>query len=97
MTVRVVGAATGFRLKVTVKSGFGSTIALQGFVVPEHVEEERLDCPLQPANVDPAEATALKVTVAPLTVVEMLGRHVVETVWNEALLPVPPQAAGALT
>ena len=46
---------------------------------------------------DPGFATALKVTVAPLSEVVMFGKHVVETVCEAWAAPVPPQEVGALT
>jgi hypothetical protein len=66
-------------------------------VVPVHVLELRFAGALQPANEDPPVGAAEKVTVAPLSEVVMFGRHVLETVCDAALVPVPPQVTGALT
>jgi hypothetical protein len=84
-------------LKVTVRAGLPPRTALQGFVVPVQVEELRLAAALQPPNVDPPLALALNVTVAPLSVVVMLGEQVFVTVCEAAAAPVPPQDTGALT
>ena len=74
-----VVVATGL-LKVTVSFGLPPPTALHGFVVPEHVEELRLSGALQPAKVEPAAGLALKVTVATLVSVVILGEHVLVTV-----------------
>ena len=82
-------------MNVTVSDGFAPNTALHGLVVPEHVEELRLLAPLQPTNVDPPPAVALKVTVAPLSDVVIFGEHVLVTVCELAFVPVPPQDIGA--
>src|SRR5215217_7967602 len=84
-------------LNVTVIVGFDPKTALQGFVVPVHVEALTLSWALQPPNVDPTLATALNVTVAALSEVEMLGKQVVVTVCEATFVPVPPHETGALT
>ncbi|PWB68973.1 MAG: hypothetical protein C3F07_20765 [Anaerolineales bacterium] len=94
MTGGVVSAAG---LNVAVRLAFAPNTALHGLVVPEHVEELRPLAALQPAKVDPLSATAVKVTVAPLSEVVILGEHVLETVCELAALPVPPHEVGALT
>lgn len=84
-------------LNVTVSAGLAPKTALQGLVVPVHVEELRLAGALQPPNVEPPVALALNVTVAPLSDVVMLGEHVPLTVCELAFVPVPPHDRGALT
>jgi hypothetical protein len=83
-------------LNVTVRLGLPLATALQGFVLPVQVEGLRLAEALQPPNVDPAEAVAVNVTVAPLSEVVKLGEHVLVTVCEAAFVPVPPQETGAL-
>src|SRR6185295_7398961 len=83
-------------LNVTVSAAPGPSTALQGSVVPLHVEELRSSCPLQPANVEPTLALGSNVTVAPFVEVLMFGEQVLETVWDGSLLPVPPHDVGAL-
>ncbi len=77
-----------FVLNVTVSAGLPPKTALQGFVVPEHVLEERLRGALQPANADVPFGVAWKVTVAPLAEVVMFGEHVLVTVCEAASVPV---------
>jgi hypothetical protein len=84
-------------LNVTVRAELAPRTALQGLVVPEHVEELRLFAPLQPANVDPDAAVAVYVTVAALSEVVMFGEHVLMTVCDATAVPVPPHETGALT
>ena len=84
-------------LNVTVRVGLAPSTALHGLVVPEQVDELRLAAPLHPPNVEPTLATALKVTVAPLSEVVMFGKQVAETVCDAAFVPVPPHETGALT
>jgi hypothetical protein len=94
--VRVVVVA-GLAVKVAVKLGLLFRTALQGLVVPEHVDEMRLLCPLHPEKTYPVPAVAVKVTEAPLSEVVMFGEHVLVTVCEAAFTPVPPQLVGALT
>jgi hypothetical protein len=82
--------------KVTVKVALDPRTALHGFVVPVQVELDRSAAPLHPLKLDPAAALALNVTVAPFAEVVMFGKHVLETVWEAAAAPVPPQVVGAL-
>src|SRR5688572_6613889 len=67
-------------LNVTVRAGLAPSTALHGLVVPVQVDELRLAGRLHPPNVEPTLATALKVTVAPLSEVVMFGKQVAETV-----------------
>jgi len=83
-------------LKVTVNDGLPLNPELHGLVVPVQVEPVRFAGALQPANVDPPLALAVKVTDAPLSEIEILGEHVLETVCEAAFVPVPPHATGAL-
>ena len=84
-------------LKLTVSAGLPTNTALHGLVVPEHVEELRLAGVLQPVKVDPPPALALNVTIAPLSDTVILGEHVLVTVCEATLVPVPPHETGALT
>ena len=65
-------------------------------MVFEHVDELKLLAALQPAKTEPPEAVAVKVTNAPLSLVVMLGKHVLVTVCEACAVPVPPQLVGAL-
>ena len=84
-------------LNVTLRAGPPPNTALQGLVVPVHVDEPRALGALHPANVDVPLAVAVKVTVAPLSDDVMLGEHVLVTVCDAIAVPVPPHGTGAFT
>ena len=79
----MVGAAET-ALKVTVIDPLPENTSVQGLVVPVHVEDDVLVTALQPPNVEPTFATAVRVMVAPLDEVEMFGEHVLVTVCEAA-------------
>ena len=85
-------------MKVTVSAGLPPVnVALQGLVVPVHVELARLFPALQPAKVEPTPALAVNVTVGVLSEKVILGAHVLVTVCEAIAVPVPPHETGALT
>ena len=96
-----VGVAVAAPSNVTVSAPLEPITTLHGSFVPVQLsaggEAERLFCPLQPPNVEPPVAVTSNVTIAPFADVEMFEEQVLETVWVERSVPVPPQLVGAFT